>query len=521
MSDDLELLHRYAARGRDAQEAFATLVRRHVDLVYSVARRITRSPQEAEDVAQAVFTSLAAQARVLPADTILVAWLHVVTRRTAIDVVRRESRRRRRESAAEALVSSDSMPALHSPWSAIEPLLDEAVASLAPPDRTAVLLRYFQSKNLREVGAALGASEDAAQKRVTRAIEQLREFFVRRGIPISSTGLAADLLAHATFTAPAGLGALAASAGLAGAAHFVVMTTLQKTMLGGAAALAFGGVIVEGLHLSSSRAELSHLVPQIQSLQSEADQARQRLLQARERIAGAKAKPVSLPGVNTIAPEDAAMAAEIRAWFARVAHVRQIAARHPERMIPEMKLLTDEDWHSLGDADVPADNDEAAEKMLTQLRFKAKNRFGNELRQALNRYVSDQGGLLPKGLEQMAPYFSSPPDPAMLARYEIVQTGKLAEVNTQHPRHRTVIMEKPTDFDEAHLGITTVGFTMGPADLSIQTARATRRYEQSTGGTPPASAASLLPFFDPPLPAWLQERFLQQGSRYLSPPPAK
>src|SRR5258708_18496339 len=92
MSDtDLQLLARYA-RDR-AEDAFAEIVRRHLDLVHSAALRQVRSPQLAEDVAQSVFTDLARNARRLAPDTIFTAWLYQLTRRTAIDVVRREARR--------------------------------------------------------------------------------------------------------------------------------------------------------------------------------------------------------------------------------------------------------------------------------------------------------------------------------------------------------------------------------------------------------------------------------------------
>ena len=88
---DLELLVQYA--WHDADDAFATLVRRHVNLVYSVALRIVRSPQLAEEVSQSAFIDLARSAHNMKPDTILSAWLYRVTHRTAVDVVRRESRR--------------------------------------------------------------------------------------------------------------------------------------------------------------------------------------------------------------------------------------------------------------------------------------------------------------------------------------------------------------------------------------------------------------------------------------------
>src|SRR3989441_11206371 len=134
--NDQQLLEQYAREG--SEEAFAGLVDRHLDLVYSAALRQARSPQLAEEVAQSVFTDLSRNAHNLKPDTILTAWLYQVTRRTAIDVVRRESRRQFRERIALEMTDMNS----NSPeWRQVEPLLDEAMEALEDTDRAAILLR--------------------------------------------------------------------------------------------------------------------------------------------------------------------------------------------------------------------------------------------------------------------------------------------------------------------------------------------------------------------------------------------
>src|ERR1041385_4850231 len=126
MSDtDLELLARYARH--HAEDAFAELVRRHLGLVYSAGLRQVRSPQLAEEVAQSVFVDLARNATRLKPDTILTAWLYQVTRRTAIDVVRREASRQLREQVSVELTA---MNATANDWTEVEPLLDEAMHAL-------------------------------------------------------------------------------------------------------------------------------------------------------------------------------------------------------------------------------------------------------------------------------------------------------------------------------------------------------------------------------------------------------
>ena len=179
--DDNTLLREYVAR--DSQEAFATLVTRHVNKVYSVALRHTRNTHQAEEITQAVFVILAQKSRQLGPKVILTGWLYETSRLTAVTFIRGEIRRAHREQ--EALMHNSSDEAAADPWPQIAPLLDAAIAGLNETDRHAVVLRYFDGKSMKEVGAALGASEDAAKMRLNRAVEKLRAFFAKRGVPIT------------------------------------------------------------------------------------------------------------------------------------------------------------------------------------------------------------------------------------------------------------------------------------------------------------------------------------------------
>jgi RNA polymerase sigma factor (sigma-70 family) len=234
MSDtDLELLARYTRH--HAEEAFAEIVRRHLDLVFSAALRQVRSTQLAEEVAQTTFISLARGANRLAPDTILAAWLYQVAHRTAANVVRRESRRQLREQIATEM---NAMNATAADWTHIEPLLDEAMHALDDTDRTAVLLRYFENKSLREVGATLGTSENAAQKRLGRAVERLREFFARRGVTVGASGLVVVISANAVQAAPVGLAVtISTAAALAGTTIVTPTATIPALKLMSTAAL--------------------------------------------------------------------------------------------------------------------------------------------------------------------------------------------------------------------------------------------------------------------------------------------
>jgi len=245
MSSDRELLLQYARQGGEAE--FAELVRRHADLVYSVALRVTCNSALAQDVTQVVFTQLACQAGQLGNYNSLVGWLHTAARRRAIDAVRTEERRRTREHEATAMQLNSITPETN--WAEISPLLDEAVGQLREQDREAVLLRFFKNLSHQEVGAALGLGEDAARKRVDRALEKLRELFAQRGVTTTSAVLTAAIGTNSIIAAPVGLVASVTTASLAGvggataSGAFLVslftffMSTKTKTILAAAAVL--------------------------------------------------------------------------------------------------------------------------------------------------------------------------------------------------------------------------------------------------------------------------------------------
>jgi RNA polymerase sigma factor (sigma-70 family) len=274
MTSDLDLLGQFARQ--NSQDAFTALVNRHVNLVYSAALRQVRSPQLAEEIAQSVFADLARNAGKLKSNTVLTAWLYAVTRRTAIDVIRKESRRQLREQIA---VEMNDMNATANDWTQIEPLLDDAMAALDETDRAAILLRYFENKNLREVGEALGTNEDAAQKRVSRAVERLREFFSKRKITIGASGLAVLISANAIQAAPVGLVATISTT-IVLTTTTIGMTMIHKILIAGMTAVAVG-IGIYAVHLQSQIGSLQQeqtlLNRQIAQLSSERDDVKNQL----------------------------------------------------------------------------------------------------------------------------------------------------------------------------------------------------------------------------------------------------
>jgi uncharacterized protein (TIGR03435 family) len=227
-NDDMQLVREYAARR--SESAFATLVSRHTNLVYTAALRQTRDPQLAEEVTQVVFILLARKAASLGAKTILTGWLYRTAGYVSGSALKRERRRQHREQ--EAFMQSELDAQAGSTWNQLSPLLDEAMLRLGQADRDALVLRYFEGCSLNEVGSALGASEDAAKKRVNRALEKLREFFLKRGVDSTTAAIAENISAHSVQAAPVALAKSVTAAALAkGATASISTLTLIKGAL--------------------------------------------------------------------------------------------------------------------------------------------------------------------------------------------------------------------------------------------------------------------------------------------------
>src|SRR5882724_769998 len=243
--EDSELLREFAERDSDA--AFTTLVQRYADLVYSTALRQLRDPDLAQEVAQTVFCLLARKARSLCHRTALVGWFYRAACFAAADVLRTERRRRERErkAAQMEIQATDTDTA----WEQLSPLLDETINQLGEKDRLAVLLRFFQRKPMREVGQALGISEDAAKMRVARSVEKLRGFFAKNGVACPAGIIAAVLSEKAIQAAPIGFAQSLGAAAKIKAAGAVTFSSLIINTLKFMAKLTMKTVTVAGIGL--------------------------------------------------------------------------------------------------------------------------------------------------------------------------------------------------------------------------------------------------------------------------------
>jgi RNA polymerase sigma factor (sigma-70 family) len=224
---DFEQLQRFARHGE--QSAFADVVRQHIDLVFGTALRKLEDPGAAQEVAQNVFTALAHKAWRFAPDDSLPAWLHKTALLESKSWLRGELRRRRREQTAAELGTTMTPPNEQPALNALVPLLDEALLSLREKDRTALLLRFYESRSLHDVGTSLGVNEDTAQKRVQGALEKISKFFRNRGFKTASVAASAAALQQT---------AASASVATASAVTAAVLKTAPPAVMGMTALLA-------------------------------------------------------------------------------------------------------------------------------------------------------------------------------------------------------------------------------------------------------------------------------------------
>ncbi len=268
---DAQLLRDYAELGVEA--AFTELVQRHTNLIYSAAFRQVESADVAAELTQNVFVSLARDAKAhaprFSPEASLAGWLCRAARNLSLNHRRDEFRRQTREQQAmeQLLPISEDAP----DWGKLRRVLDDAMAELNESDYDAIVLRFFQNQDFRAVGAAIGVSDDTAQKRVARALDKLRDLLAQRGIRTTAGALGIALTANAVQAAPLGLAATISGAALAGATtttstlvaattKTIAMTLLQKTIITAAFVAAAGAGIYQAR-------QAAHLRDQVQTLQ--------------------------------------------------------------------------------------------------------------------------------------------------------------------------------------------------------------------------------------------------------------
>lgn len=454
MTDDEQLLRQYTEEC--SESAFGELVTRYIDLVYSAALRVVNGDAHfAQDVTQAVFMDLARKARSLPRGVVLAGWLHRHTCYTAATAIRTERRRRTREQTAMEIRALDDNA--ESRWDRIAPYLDEGLNELNSSDRHALVLRFLKRQDFRAVGAALGISEDSAQKRVSRALEKLRGILSRRGVSLTTTALTSVLATQAVTAAPAGLAVTVTAASLAAATQTGTALTLLKLMAATKIkAGILGAIIIASIvtplviqnraqarlrdqdvalrqqvdqfaRLQAEHERLSNLLRRAESSQTFPNEQFNEVLRLRGEVGRLQAAAQELTGSKTNAPlsREEVLASMKQVYVDRVNRLKQRFAANPAEAVPELQYLTDKDWLELVTYDhhrLDPDGSYAA----SSARSRAQIKFAHgALDAALRQYGKNNNGQFPTDLAQLAPYFKSPVDPSVLERWAILQTGSL------------------------------------------------------------------------------------------------
>lgn len=463
-ASDVQLLRDYVEHGDEA--AFREIVVRHTDAVYSAALRQVSSPDLARDVAQSVFTDLARKApslvQTLDANASLLGWLYRSTRFAALNQRRDDHRRQARERLAMEQLDTASDPTPE--WERIGPVLDEAMADLSEDDREALLLRFFRSHDFRAIGQSLGLSDDAAQKRVSRALEKLRAYLTRRGVTTSAAALSVALSVNVVQAAPAGLAAALSNAALGGStlattatittAKTIAMTTLQKTIIGATLAVAVGTGVYEVRQASIARTQLQTFQQQQSPLADQVDQLTRDRDDAASKLAVLQDDLARLRSDNERPRRDAVELAKLRSEVSRLRAIEQQAGqtkaaptvsddpftqsvlaltqragelnghlqRMPEKKIPELQLLTENDWLSVA-KDVSLQSEAEIREALSKLRNTAKHKFASYALNAVDKFIAANNGQMPTDVSQLKPFFEVPVDDAMLQRYQVLPPG--------------------------------------------------------------------------------------------------
>ncbi len=390
--DDSALLREYVRDG--SEEAFAALVSRHVNKVYSVALRHVRNPHQAEEITQAVFVILARKAACLNKQVILSGWLYHTARLSAMTFVRSEIRRAQREK--EAQLESQNQDTDSRVWSEIAPLLDDAISRLNEKDRHAIVLRFFDAKSMSEVGANLGLGEDAAKMRVSRALEKLRVFFSNRGIAHSGAALAAAISAHSVQASPPALAESIAATASAGGAAAGATATIVKGVLTVMAWTKIKTAVVGAIVIASI------ITPIMIQRQENA-----RVLQAQAELESQRAQLADLESnrdrLNRLA-QNAALSEKQMDDLQRL-RKETAALREQAKAFPKL-MLENQDLKAKLGKDKPPSPEETREYAM------AKMSLGRNWAMAFFLYAQDHNGQFPADFTQAESYLSEPSNSA-------------------------------------------------------------------------------------------------------------
>ena len=199
---DISLLHRFA--GSRDPAAFAEIIRRYAGMVFATCHRVLHDAAGAQDVSQETFFRLMRRPEAV--STSLGAWLHTAATNLAVDSLRSESARARREQeyARERALEAEAQP---SAWATLSPQIDQALAELPEELRGVLIAHFLQGRPQNELATEAKTSAATMSRRIRAAVEALQQKLRGQGVTIVPLALIGLLHDHALQAIPASLGA--------------------------------------------------------------------------------------------------------------------------------------------------------------------------------------------------------------------------------------------------------------------------------------------------------------------------
>ena len=341
-------------------------------------------------------------------------------------------------------------------WERLRPVLDEAMAELSDAEHDALLLRFFKKQDFHQVGAAFGITDDAAQKRVSRALDRLRESLSRRGITTATEALAIVIAANAIQAAPAGLGLSIATAALAASifpsataitttAKAIAMTTFQKTIIVAALAAAVGTGIFEAGRASRLRNENQKLIAQNGELAQERDTA----------LSNAAADVSQLEEFKRNQNELLRLRGEIGALRRQTNELEKL-----QRVNRELQASLARSTQSTAQTDIDPDLEARRQVGI------AKMNDAKLLVLGWLMYATEHQDLLPNDLNQTSNYWTRAETPLTgTNQFELVAQGSLKDIT--NPMTTIVVREKEPLFI-AGKWVKAYGFADGHSEVRVE-----------------------------------------------------
>ncbi len=251
---DGALVQRFA-REQDG-EAFSSIVGRYGDMVYSTCYRILREEAQASDAVQETFLQLARNASRIQGS--VGGWLHRVATRRAVDLVRQNASRRHREQSYALDTETGA-----STWSEVESAVDTALDELPDDLRELLVLHFLQGRSTVRIAADHGLSQPTVSRRISEALELMRDTLRGQGIQVAAAPLQ-TLLLHSSRVVPqavrAGLGKIALAKAVVAHTSALAPGAVTSALVAKAAAVAVAVTVAAGATWVASH-ELRHTPP--------------------------------------------------------------------------------------------------------------------------------------------------------------------------------------------------------------------------------------------------------------------